>query len=218
VDGYMLPASVREVVAQGKHNDVPVLTGANLGELGGISGPQAAATLTSFTERARRTYGPMADEYLKLYPAATDEQAAKAQVESSRDQSLVSLYLWARERAKTSKTPAYIYLWDHTLPGPDADRYGAFHTSEVPYVLNTLYASDRPFTDKDRAIAEMMSSYWANFATSGNPNGKGLPTWNPTGAEHVVMEVGDKTAAIALTSDPARFAFFEKFLLQPPAR
>ena len=22
-----------------------------------------------------------------------------------------------------------------------------------------------------------MSSYWVNFATSGNPNGKGLPPW-----------------------------------------
>ncbi len=218
VDGYMLPASVREVVAQGKHNDVPVLTGANLGELGGISGPQAAVTLASFTERARRTYGPMADEYLKLYPAANDEQAARAQAEGSRDQSLVSMYLWARERAKTSKTPAYTYLWDHTLPGPDADRYGAFHTSEVPYVLNTLYMSDRPLTDKDRAIADMMSAYWANFAAKGDPNGKGVPAWAPVGADHVVMEVGDKTAAVPVTADPARFAFFEKFLLQPPGR
>jgi para-nitrobenzyl esterase len=218
VDGYMLPAPAREVVAQGKHNDVPVLTGANLGELGGMTAPTAPVTVASFTERARRTYGPMADEYLKLYPAANDEQAAKAQAESGRDQALVSMYLWARERAKTSKTPAYTYLWDHTLPGPDADRYGAFHTSEVPYVLNTLYMSDRPFTEKDRAIADTLSSYWANFVTNGNPNGKGLPAWAPVGADHVVMEVGDKTAVVPLTGDPARFAFFEKFLLQPPGR
>ncbi len=63
-------------------------------------------------------------------------------------------------------------------------------------MLNTLYMSDRPFTDKDRAIADMMSGYWANFATSGDPNGKGLPAWAPVGAEHVVMELGDKTAAV----------------------
>jgi para-nitrobenzyl esterase len=218
VDGYVLPAAARDVVAQGRHNDVPVLTGANLGELGGLSGPQAPTTAASFVERARRQYGPMAEEFLKLYPAATDDQAVRAQAESARDQSMVSMYLWARERAKTSKTPAFTYLWDHTLPGPDADRYGAFHTSEVPYVLNTLYMSDRPFTDKDRAIADTMSGYWANFAATGNPNGKGLPAWAPVGAERVVMEVGDKTAAIPLTGDAARFAFFEKFLLQPPTR
>ncbi len=218
VDGYVLPASAREVVAQGKQNDVPVLTGANLGELGGISGSAAPVTAASFAERARRQYGPMADEYLKLYPAATDEQAARAQSESSRDQAMVSLYLWARERAKTSKTPAFIYLWDHTLPGPDADRYGAFHTSEVPYVLNSLSMSDRPFTDKDRAIADMMSSYWANFAAKGDPNGTGVPAWAPVGNTRTVMEVGDKTGQVPLTPDAARFAFFEKFLMQPPAK
>jgi para-nitrobenzyl esterase len=218
VDGHVLPAPAREVVVQGKQNDVPVLTGANLGELGGISGSQAPVTAASFAERARRQYGPMADEFLKLYPAGTDEQAARAQSESSRDQALVSMYLWARERAKTSRTPAFTYLWDHTLPGPDADRYGAFHTSEVPYVLNTLSMSDRPFTAKDRAIADMMSSYWANFAAKGDPNGTGVPAWAPVGDARTVMEVGDKTGPVPLTPDAGRFAFFEKFLTQPPAR
>ena len=44
------------------------------------------------------------------------------------------------------------------LPGPDAAKYGAFHTSEVPYVLNTLSMSDRPFTDVDCRIADTLSS------------------------------------------------------------
>jgi len=215
VDGHFLPASAREIVAQGKQNDVPVLTGANAGELGGLMMPQTPPTAESFAQRARQQYGPLADEFLKLYPAPTDQEAAVAQAQSSRDQALVSLYLWAKERAKTSKTQAYAYLWDHTLPGPDADRFGAFHTSEVPYVLNTLYMSDRPFTDEDRKIADMMSSYWANFAATGDPNGKGLPRWNPVGEKPELMEVGDKTAPILLAGDAAKFAFFERFLLQP---
>jgi hypothetical protein len=53
--------------------------------------------------------------------------------------------------------------WDHTLPGPDADKYGAFHTSEVPYVFNSLAKSDRPFADADHRIAEMLFSYWTNL-------------------------------------------------------
>jgi para-nitrobenzyl esterase len=68
---------------------------------------------------------------------------------------------------KTSRTKAFVYLWDHTLPGPNSERLGAFHTAEVPYVLNTLYASERPFTDADRKAAAMMSSYWANSAGEG---------------------------------------------------
>jgi para-nitrobenzyl esterase len=215
VDGYFLPASAREIVAQGKQNDVPILTGANAGELGGLMIPQTPPTADSFIKRARQQYGALADEFLKLYPAANDKEAEISQAQSSRDQALVSLYLWARERAKTSKTPAYIYLWDHALPGPDAESFGAFHTSEVPYVLNTLYMSERPFTTADRKIAEMMSSYWASFAVAGNPNGKGLSRWNPVGEKPEIMGLGDNTGPILPADDAAKFTFFEKFLLQP---
>jgi para-nitrobenzyl esterase len=158
----------------------------------------------------------MSDEFLQLFPAATDEQAASALAESSREQALVSMYLWARERAKTSGTPAYTYLWNHALPGPDAARFGAFHSSEVPYVLNTLSMSDRPFADADRQIAGMMSSYWANFAAAGDPNGKGLPKWDPVSDRHEVMEVGDNTGPVPLADTAARFAFFEKYLMSRP--
>lgn len=216
VDGYVLPAAVRDIVSQGRQNDVPTLTGANVGELGGLRGPAAAVTADGFVARARQQYGAMADEFLALFPAATDEQAAGAQTQSSRDQALVSMYLWARERAKTAKTQAYTYLWDHALPGPDAERFGAFHTSEVPYVLNTLYMSDRPFNATDRQIADMMSSYWANFAATGDPNGKGWPRWDPVGERPEVMEVGDTTAPVPLAGTAARLAFFQKFLTSRP--
>jgi len=29
----------------------------------------------------------------------------------------------------------------------------------------------------DKKLADAMSSYWVNFAATGNPNGKGLPEW-----------------------------------------
>jgi para-nitrobenzyl esterase len=206
VDGYFLPA-----VASGA-SDVPVLTGANTGELTGINGP-TAVTLASFQAAAKDRYGDLAGEFLKLYPAANDQEAAAANTQSARDRSLTSLYLWSVQRAKSSKTKAFLYLWDHTLPGPGAERFGAFHTSEVPYVLNTLYMSDRPFAPADHKIADMMSSYWTNFAISGDPNGKGLPTWPAAGDKPVMMEVGDKTAPIPV-ADPAKFEFFKKLLLK----
>ena len=108
----------------------------------------------------------------------------------------ISMYLWSVNRGKTAKTKAYTYYWDHAMPGPDADEYGAFHTGEVPYVMNTLYMSDRPFTDADHKIADDVSPIFANFIRTGDPNGKGLAHWPSTAEEPgTTMEIGDKYAA-----------------------
>jgi para-nitrobenzyl esterase len=203
-----------QIIAQGKQNDVETLTGNTTGELGGLFASGAPITAKQFQDQARKRYGDKADEFLKLYPAATDEQAQIAQRESARDQALVALYLWARVRSKTAKTKVFEYLWDHPLPGPDAAKYGAFHSSEIPYVMNTLDESKRPFTDADRKIAAMMSSYWANFAATGNPNGVGLPLWHSNSDKPEIMEVGDKTQPIPLASTAARVDFLKGFLTQ----
>ena len=213
VDGYALPESPLDAMAHGKLNDVPTLTGCNTGEIGGsLLGPLPRLTAEEFQKQAKQRYGSLTDEFLKLYPATNDEQALTSRAMSSRDESLVSLYLWAQKRSQLAKTKTFIYLWDHTLPGPNADRYGAFHTSEVPYVLNTLYTSDRPFTESDRKIADRMSSYWAAFASSGDPNRQGLPLWPAVNEKREVMEVGDRNVPIPLAEDPAKVAFFEKYL------
>ena len=83
-------------------------------------------------------------------------------------------------------------------------------------MLNTLARADRPFSDADRGIAEMVSSYWANFIRSGNPNGPGLPHW-PSLAEQPskTMELGDRPGAIGVAGDAAKQAFFERFLSAP---
>ena len=33
------------------------------------------------------------------------------------------------------------------------------------------------YTETDRSLSDVMSNYWVNFAKTGDPNGKGLPTW-----------------------------------------
>jgi para-nitrobenzyl esterase len=215
VDGHFLTAPPNEIFAQGKQNDVPELTGCNKDDLGG-GVPNPNATADAFAKIAHQRYGDMADAFLKLYPAESDAQAGVAQNDSARDQLRTSMFLWALNRAKTAKTKVWTYYWDHTLPGPDADRYGAFHTSEVPYVFDSLAKSDRPFTDADRKIAEMMSSYWANFAKTGDPNGKALPHWpSLSEASGTTMELGDTNHPIPIAGNSAKEAFFKEFLSKP---
>jgi carboxylesterase type B len=127
IDGYVLPSAISEVFAQKKQNDVPTLTGSNKDESG--ASPHPDINLEQFRKLAAARYEESAEEFLKLYPARTDEEAATAQNNAARDASRVSTYLWAVERNKTAGTRVWTYFWDHALPGPDADKYGAFHTS-----------------------------------------------------------------------------------------
>jgi para-nitrobenzyl esterase len=210
LDGHVLKASPFDAFAAGTQHDVPTLTGLNRHENGAT--PTPTVTAEAFQKQARERYGDLADEFLALYPAATDEQARVAQNESAWDQARMSMRLWALHRARTAKTPAFTYYWDHALPGPDVATYGAFHTSEVPYVMDALGMSTRPFTDADRRIADTLSSYWANFMRTGDPNGKGLPRWPAVAAAPAqTMQVGDTNAAIPVAGSPARQAFFEKY-------
>ena len=210
-DGYALPAGEKDAFARGTQNDVPTITGLNADENG--ASPHPTTTRDGFEKQARQRFGDRADEFLKLYPVTNDEDARAAQNQSSRDQARVSMYLWALNRNRTAKTPAFTYFWTHALPGSDVDQYGAFHTSEVPYVLNTLSRSDRPFTDVDRTIADTLSSYWANFATTGDPNGKGLQQWAPVSVDSpATMEVGDNFRSIPVASSKERLEFFRRFL------
>jgi para-nitrobenzyl esterase len=213
VDGYLLPAPIPTVFAERRQNDIVSLTGINTGELQGLAGPEGRpTTVEAYKQEAKKRFGDRADEFLNLYPAESEGQVKSALQESARDGNVTALYLWAQVRAKTSETPVYEYLWNHALPGPDAPRYGAFHSSELPYVLNTLNMSDRPFTPHDHEIADVMSSYWANFVTNGDPNGKGVPHWRPVGDQPEVMEVGNDFKQVPVAASQAKFEFWKRFL------
>jgi para-nitrobenzyl esterase len=217
VDGHFLTATPNEIFAQGKQNDVPELTGCNKDDLGG-GVPHPDTTVDAFVKMAHQRYGDLAETFLKVYPAESNAQAGDSQNDSARDRLRTSMYLWTLNRAKTAKSKVWTYYWDHTLPGPDAERYGAFHTSEVPYVFDSLAKSDRPFTETDRKIADMMSTYWANFAATGDPNGKGLPHWSAVSeAPGMTMELGDTNKPISIAGNGAKEAFFTEFLSKPRA-
>jgi para-nitrobenzyl esterase len=77
---------------------------------------------------------------------------------------------------KNGKKPAYLYLFDRELPGSDD---GSFHSSELWYVFGTVGRCWRPMTGVDFDLSRTMTKAWANFAKNANPNGLGVPEWDP---------------------------------------
>jgi para-nitrobenzyl esterase len=58
---------------------------------------------------------------------------------------------------------------------------GAYHFSEVPYLfdLDLRFAGFNPFTPDQQLLSNTMIGYWTQFATTGDPNFAGAPTWTP---------------------------------------
>jgi len=225
VDGWVIPFNYSETYARGAQNDVAFLAGNNLDETGAVpetsfallrsanadrrpGAPRPHLTLNEYVRAAKQKFGTLTDEFLKLYPATTDDEAALASNAASRDNSRVSTYLWGREWTKYAKHPVYTYFWTHRPPGPDHDIRGAYHGSEIAYVFNN---ANGPWTDEDRKIADILSSYWAHYAATGNPNGPGLPVWPAYDSESpLVMEVGGKFGPIPV-AEPAKLNFWMQF-------
>lgn len=197
LDGYVLPATYSSLLLSGNHTIVPVLTGNNKDESGASSDPRfGVANYTSTNQYDFGSVG-LANEYFSLYPAGnTSSSANNASNGFYREQSRIGTWLWASEYiagsqsfSANSTSTTYTYYWTHAPPGQDA---GAYHMSEINYAFNNLYGTDLPWTAEDYAIANTMSSYWANFIANGNPNGEGLATWPVNSADSTVtMELGD---------------------------
>ncbi len=175
VDGWILPQSVSETFLKDKENNVPVITGWNADE----SFVDKFKNKEAFKQEAKDQYGPNADQFLKYYPANTDEEAARSQVKLSRDMIFaLSGFKWAGIQSAQGKSPIYVYYFARKLPATaEYVKYGAFHTGEVAYVMDNLKFLNRPWEKEDAQLAALMSDYWVNFISSGNPNGNGLPEW-----------------------------------------
>ena len=151
IDGYVIPEDVTLVVEERRQNPVDVIAGFNKDEHTSLGGNAAF-----------------------------------------RDNMAYIMRLTAQKQAAIGKK-AYFYTFTHEPPvdlaQPGARDLKATHAAEIAYAFNNLHAPG-VYPDmrspklamqsaKDRAMADQISSYWVNFARNGDPNGRGLPRWEP---------------------------------------
>jgi len=204
IDGYVLPEAIADIFRQGKENKISLLTGWNEDE-GLLFGPVKNAQ--DFQKQAETNYGKDAQIFLQYYPANNDAEAATSQLKLSRDQIFgVQNYIWANVQSNQGDK-VYVYRFTRKPPATgEYTKYGAFHTAEVPYAYDNLKFVNRPWQQVDHQLATTMSSYWANFAKTGNPNGDNLPVWDEYNNTQKIMLLGEKTVS-AVIPDKASLDF-----------
>jgi para-nitrobenzyl esterase len=222
IDGYFLSTDVQTIYQRGEQARIPLLAGWNADE-GKMQVLLAAQkpTAKSFADQAHTRFADQADEFLKLYPARTDDEAlTSAEALSGDDFIAFSTWKWIDMQRKTANAAVYQYLFAQTPAIKPGDKIGplpkseagARHAAEIEYVFETLKSQEGvPWTEGDFKVAAAMARYWTNFVTTGNPNGSGLPNWPKSERENqyqVLYLSGKEIRAVADTTR-ARYEFLD---------
>lgn len=175
LDGKLVVETAESAYKAGRQADVPLMIGNCSAEIGG-----SFVNTSSTKEELFLLFGELEDEAKAAYDSNGDKEFAEVITKFNTD------WVWgepARYTARiftTSGEPAYMFHFGYVPPAMrERARFGAGHGSDIPYVFGNLNArrgAAEP-TSEEEKLANIMNSYWTNFAKTGNPNGEKLPDW-----------------------------------------
>lgn len=234
VDGFVLTEEPAVSFAAGRQIDVPLLVGQNEFEGDpffrpslGLALPNTAKAFSSAVTAALGTANKVNDALAEsgLYASDTDVNALLSSQQLLGDLIIgFQTWVWGVSQKAKGKSPVYSYFFNQSGAPLTAYTPSAIHVSEVPYVFQNLVPKVT-FTGpqagvtilpaaQDIALAEVMSTYWTNFAKTGNPNDAGLAAWPEySGAGGTVMNLGTTVVATPEAGTPrlARYQFLNGF-------
>ncbi|MGB8031862.1 MAG: carboxylesterase family protein [Terracidiphilus sp.] len=206
VDGWVVPHSPEDVFKAGNEAPIPLLLGITTREFGGA---ESADPLRKSIEAYA---GNFASQALALYGLANGGEGVNdplygsagvqwnADVEFHCPVSTEALWHTAAHQ------PVFEYEFDRAIPGQEAQ--GALHSGELPYVFGSYPASGNiggNYGPVDTHLADLIESYWTNFAETGDPNGKGdrnsasLPHWPELDGASLYLIFNEDGQAVAST-------------------
>jgi para-nitrobenzyl esterase len=220
VDGYLLPANLSELFQRGQQNDVPLLAGYNKRE--DFAFPNETLphkTCAEFRAAALWVFGAAKMPTFKsLYPCDTDASAKPAAESLLGDiRQRAETWRWLSLQSQSGKSKVYGYILSYESPYSPVASHGA----DMPFVFGNLvpqFFAPRAAAAgaADRALSDVMMSYWINFAAQGDPNGTGLTEWPEFRSRHAMLQIhedGQIGAGPPSNLQLAKFKFLDGFLV-----
>jgi para-nitrobenzyl esterase len=191
VDGKTLPADPFRP-ASPLSAGVPLMTGSNECEGIPYGNPEDAywttepvddASLRSQVQRTMQLTDADAARLVSLYRShRPNDTSGDLAAIIAGDSSLLreASYSIAEQKAAQGRGPVYLYRFNWRSPVRNR-KLRSMHCMEIPFVFDH---PDRigfmTGTGEERyQLAKQMSGAWVAFARTGNPNHRGIPTWNP---------------------------------------
>ena len=140
-------------------------------------------------QKLEATFGEDTDEYIAAFDKAWPKHSLQDLLSIDwlfRPKTIITAD--AIGQSRKAKTYMYMFTWKSPV------NQGSQHGHELKFCFNTLHQSPNELpqpTQDDLRLADLMSSAWAQFAHTGNPNTEGLPAWNPYTAENGEMMILD---------------------------
>ncbi|MDM0037194.1 carboxylesterase family protein [Variovorax sp. J22P271] len=184
IDGTVLTKTSVDLLRPGALDGVDVMLGTVADERTALDGaPDKQMEIADFHAYWKKLLGePLYAKYRfeQLYPAATRSDAYRQHLKAQADMALEQNRIAGTVlKAQNPGSKVYVFYFDHPTPGRDREYYGAWHSSDLWYVLDSMRNApgQRPWSPADFELADQASSFWANFVKTGDPNGAGLPDW-----------------------------------------
>ena len=179
-------------------DNIPLLIGTTFNELQRLRYDEDM-TQDQARQELMKTFGFETNNYIRTFAEAYPDYTPQDLLSIDwlfRPKTIITADEIAESRQ--AKTWMYMFTWRSPV------NKGSVHGHELKFCFNTLHRAGKDLpepTAEDQKLADTMSSVWAQFAKTGNPNIPALPVWKPYTKANGEMMVFDHNCVIRNNPD-----------------